>query len=76
LWLWYGGLATIEHVVLRLLLRWSRLEYCDVAFLDAAANRGFLHRVGGGYMFVHPTLMDRLAAQAAAGPTRYRKSET
>jgi serine/threonine protein kinase len=64
LWLWYGGLATIEHVVLRFLLRWSRLEYCDVAFLDAAANRGLLHRVGGGYMFVHPTLMDRLVAQS------------
>jgi serine/threonine protein kinase/energy-coupling factor transporter ATP-binding protein EcfA2 len=76
LWLWYGGLATIEHVVLRLLLRWSRLEYCDVAFLDAAANRGLLHRVGGGYMFVHPTLMERLVAQAADRTTHYRKSET
>jgi hypothetical protein len=75
LWLWYGGLATIEHVVLRILLRWGRLEYCDVAFLDAAANRGLLHRVGGGYMFVHPTLMDRLVARAGDAAAHLREIE-
>jgi serine/threonine protein kinase len=73
LWLWYGGLATIEHVVLRLLLRWSHFEYCDAGFLDAAANRGLLYRVGGGYMFVHPTLMDRLVAHASEAPAPIRK---
>jgi hypothetical protein len=75
LWLWYGGLATIEHVVLRFLLRWSRLEYCNVAFLDAAANRGLLHRVGGGYMFVHTTLMDRLVARASDASSPMKKSQ-
>jgi len=76
LWLWYGGLATIEHVLLRLLLRLGRLEYCDVAFLDAAANRGLLHRVGGGYMFVHTTLMDRLVARASDGSAHIRKRQS
>ena len=76
LWLWYGGLATIEHGVLRLLLRWSHIEYCDVAFLDAAANRGLLHRVGGGYMFVHPTLMERLVARSEEAALRKRQIES
>lgn len=74
LWLWYGGLATIEHIILRLLLRASDIEYCDIAFLDAAANRGLLHRVGGGYMFIHPTLQDRLAAQATERAEAIRKN--
>ena len=61
MWLWYGGFALIQHGVLRALLRIKRESFCDLKFLDAAANRGLLHRVGGGYMFLHPTLLEHMA---------------
>jgi hypothetical protein len=60
----YGGLACIQHVVLRWLLWRSRmapLRYA--AFLDDCAKRIFLHRVGGGWIFVHRLLMEYFAAQ-------------
>lgn len=58
-----GGLFAIRHFVLRLLL-WAKksapLNY--VPFLDYAAERLFLRKVGGGYMFTHRMLLEYFAS--------------
>lgn len=58
-----GGLAAIQHFTLRLLL------YCNgyipwnyAHFLEYAAKRLLLQRVGGSYRFMHKLLQDYLAA--------------
>ena len=59
----YGGRACLQHLVLRLALRYhgsiSR-RYAD--FLDYAAERLFLRKVGGGYIFIHRLLQEYFAA--------------
>jgi hypothetical protein len=58
-----GGLFPLRHFVLRLLL-WSKrsapMRY--VRFLDYAADRLFLRKVGGGYIFVHRMLLEYFAS--------------
>jgi len=57
-----GGLACIKHVVIRLLLHHKRdipLNYPH--FLDYATEHLLLHKVGGGYIFVHRFLLDYFA---------------
>lgn len=57
-----GGYFVLRHYLARLLLWWKRLapwRYVD--FLDAAADRVFLRKVGGGYIFVHRMFMEYLA---------------
>ena len=59
----YGGFAVIKHYVLRLLLwrnDYAPLNY--VRFLDYAAERLFLLKVGGGYIFTHRLLMEYFAS--------------
>jgi DNA polymerase III delta prime subunit len=59
-----GGRACFQHLVLRLLLwrnGFAPLGY--VRFLDYAAERIFLRKVGGGYIFVHRLLMEHFAAK-------------
>ncbi len=60
---WFGGLDTIQHYTLRLIL-WSRghtpLNY--IGFLNYAAERIFLQKVGGGYIFIHRLLLEHFAA--------------
>jgi hypothetical protein len=54
----YGWRASLQHLVLRGLLRrrgWVPRRY--VRFLDYATERVLLRKVGGGYVFVHRTLM-------------------
>ena len=63
LWLWFGGMATIEHWVLRALLRLEGVRFCDASILEAAADRGLVHRVGGGHMFLHPLFLEHLATR-------------
>jgi len=62
-WLDYGGRACIQHYVLRIML-WRNgsapLNY--VRFLDCAAGRIFLRKVGGGYIFVHRLLLEYFAS--------------
>jgi DNA polymerase III delta prime subunit len=59
----YGGLACIQHFVLRIML-WRNgsapLNY--VRFLDYAAGCIFLRKVGGGYIFVHRLLLEYFAS--------------
>jgi NACHT domain len=59
----FGGFACLQHVVLRLLLCCNGsapLNY--VKFLDYAAERIFLRKIGGGYIFIHRLLQEYFAA--------------
>jgi eukaryotic-like serine/threonine-protein kinase len=63
--LWFGGLDVIQHFLLRLVLwRTSNMPWNYARFLDYAAERIFLRKVGGGYMFVHRLLMEYFAAMS------------
>lgn len=55
----YGGLAALQQRQLSKLLAKHRLAPNDyVHFLNYAAERSLLRKVGGGYMFVHLLLLD------------------
>ena len=59
-----GWLAYIRHVVLRALLSRAGVipsDYPD--FLDEAASRILLRKVGGSYIFIHRLLLDYFAKQ-------------
>ena len=57
-----GGIACIQHVVLRFLLAIShKTPWNYVRFLDHAADCILLRKVGGGYIFVHGLLMEHFA---------------
>src|SRR6185503_6147066 len=49
-----GGKTCFQHFILRFLLwRSSALPWNVAAFLDEAADRILLRKVGGGYIFIH-----------------------
>jgi hypothetical protein len=57
-----GGFTYLKHYILRFLLwcnDYAPLNY--IRFLDYAAERVFLHKVGGGYIFTHRLLMEYFA---------------
>jgi hypothetical protein len=61
--LWHGGIDVIRHYVLRLLLVVQRYwPQQVVSYLDLAADNLLLRRVGGGYIFVHLSLLEHIAA--------------
>jgi hypothetical protein len=72
-----GGLAYVQHFVLRLLLWCTRyMPFGYPRFLDYAAERILLRKVGGGYIFVHRLLLEyfadveiRAAPDTNASPT-------
>lgn len=58
-----GGLSVIQHYTLRFYLhRYGYLPLHLVPFLDLAAERLILQKVGGGYRFVHRLLQEYLAS--------------
>ena len=58
-----GGKACISHFILRLIIYFNRYTPWNYAqFLDYAADRLFLQKVGGGYIFVHRMLLEHFAA--------------
>lgn len=58
-----GGEACIKHGILRFLLfTQGRIPWNYARFLDYAADRIFLQKVGGGYIFVHRLLLEHFAA--------------
>lgn len=60
--LYYGGLAFIQHYTLRVALAAQhRLPLRLIPFLEAMNRRVILRRVGGGYIFVHRTLLEYFA---------------
>ncbi len=64
-----GGIACIQYEILQLLLRRAgsipRQYRC---FLDYAVERILLHKVGGGYIFVHRLLLEHFASSLATQP--------
>ena len=59
-----GGLFGLRHFAIRLTLWMNRtapLNY--VRFLDYAADRLFLRKVGGGYIFIHRMVLEYFASQ-------------
>jgi len=63
----FGGYSCCSHLALRLVLwghRLAPLHYA--AFLDEAAARILLQRVGGGYRFIHRLLQAHFAAEGLA----------
>lgn len=66
----HGGLAAfLQHFVLRFWLwRTGCLPRNLIAFLDDAAARLLLRKVGGGYIFIHRLLLDYFASLASTQP--------
>jgi predicted lipid-binding transport protein (Tim44 family) len=61
--LWYGGFDIIQHHTLRLILWYKGHTPCNyIRFLDYAAERIFLRKVGGGYIFIHRYLMEHFTS--------------
>lgn len=59
---WYGGLDVAQHYLLRLMLYClNQMPLNHVRFLDYAADRILLKKVGGGYIFIHRLLLDYFA---------------
>jgi DNA polymerase III delta prime subunit len=58
-----GGYFLLNHYAARAALLCERvIPWSLVPFLDAATGRVFLRKVGGGYIFVHRTLLEYFAA--------------
>lgn len=59
----FGGEACTKHVLLRFLLWQTRVAPRNYPrFLDYAAERILLHKVGGGYIFIHRSLLEHFAS--------------
>ena len=57
-----GGKACIQHLTLRLILyAHGCIPWNYARFLDYAADRIFLQKVGGGYIFIHRLLLEHFA---------------
>ncbi len=57
-----GGIAYLKHYALRVLLwRNGYTPWDYIPFLDYAAERVFLRKIGGGYIFTHRLLMEYFA---------------
>lgn len=62
-WLRGGGMAVAQHYSLRFWLYWyGYLPWRLESFLDLAAERVIMHKVGGGYRFFHRLLQDYLTS--------------
>jgi Cdc6-like AAA superfamily ATPase len=60
--LFNGGIACIQHLLLRVLLWQARYTPWNYPrFLDSASERILLRKVGGGYIFVHRFLLEYFA---------------
>ncbi len=65
----YGGLATMQYKRLRAAFQQSGFipdEY--IHFLDYAAERSLLRKVGGGYTFMHALLLDYFSSNEQEQP--------
>ena len=62
-WASSGGLAAVQHGVLRLRLwRAGCMPLRYARFLDYATDRLLLRRVGGEYLFIHRLLLEFFAS--------------
>jgi hypothetical protein len=63
-----GGRAFLKHLILRrMLVQSGSAPWQYVQFLDQAAERILLRKVGDGYVFIHRMLMEYFAAQHHEG---------
>jgi eukaryotic-like serine/threonine-protein kinase len=63
-----GGSFCIQHILVRMILRhYDYAPWNYPGFLDYVAERIFVRKVGGGYIFVHRMLMEYFAGQYLAG---------
>ena len=61
--LFTGGYTCLRHLILRLILVWDGLApWRYPSFLNYAAERILLRKVGGGYMFIHRYLLEYFAS--------------
>jgi Predicted NTPase (NACHT family) len=57
-----GGIACIEHYILRWYLqKEGGIAWNYIHFLDYASERILLRKIGGGYMFIHRLILDYFA---------------
>src|SRR5207248_4074953 len=71
-----GGLACLRHYVLRFLLwRDGSIPWNYPHFLDYAAERILLGKVGGGYIFVHRLLLEYFASLDTTPPSESTKEQ-
>ncbi len=62
-----GLLAWFQHGMLRLFLWWQgAIPWKVTGLLDQTVERVLLHKVGGGYSFIHRLLLDHFASLAEA----------
>ncbi len=60
--LYVGGLACIQHFILRFILKQSgAIPWNYAKFLDYATKLGFLKREGGRYRFIHESIQEYFA---------------
>jgi DNA polymerase III delta prime subunit len=72
----YGGIAFIQHAVLRLFLwRSKAVPWNYPRFLDYAAERILLRRVGGNYIFGHRMLVEYFASLYAASEDKQTNAQ-
>lgn len=63
----YGSGNVVKHFLLRGLLWAQRVVPGNYSrFLDSAVNHAFLHKVGGGYIFIHRLLQDFFRTQTVS----------
>ncbi|GAC1357302.1 MAG: hypothetical protein NVSMB38_39520 [Ktedonobacteraceae bacterium] len=72
--LFYGGVAFLQHLNLRLLF-WSskQIPWNYTRFLDYAAEHLLLRKVGGGYIFIHRFLLEYFASLDTASSDALRR---
>ncbi len=59
---WYGGITYAQHWTLRWMLgRESTLPFALPDWLDKMVNAGLLRRAGGGYIFIHRSILEFFA---------------
>lgn len=69
----FGGRAAIQHYALRITLdQVNLLPFKLESFLDKATRLIFLRRVGGGYMFIHRSLLEYFAHLKKTNKQRQR----
>jgi len=62
----YGGTAVIFHGALRVVIALrSPLPFWLATWLDRAADRGLIRRIGGGWIFLHDTLLEHFRQRGA-----------
>ncbi len=78
-WLFFGGMAHVKYLLLRAIF--ARADFAPwqyVRFLDYAAERLFLRKVGSGYIFMHRLLLEYFASLPETSPAsgRVQSSDT